>query len=169
MAKTKVDTPTQDAEDNALLAVVREIIQQQHDNTESIASALREALKPAVRDAITPEYLADPRNREQKLKKPAFQNSRAVSPHGLSDAVIDKLAALKHGDYMGGFVQVRENKGATYLFYPSRTLAERFEQQKYFTSFSDLVDKLYAEMSARDADDKATQDVLAALKAAQKK
>jgi hypothetical protein len=168
VAKTKVESsaPTQDIDNHALIAVVREIVQQQHESTESIANALREALKPAVKDAITPEYLADPRNREQKLKKPAFQNSRLVSPHGLSDAVIDKLAALKHGDYMGGYVQVRENKGATHLFYPSKTIAERFEQQKYFTSFSDLVDKLHAEMSARDAEEQALKDAIAAMKAA---
>jgi hypothetical protein len=142
--------PAPDVQDNTLIEIVKQLLAQQHSSSQATADALLDALKKPVQDSITPEYLADPRNRQQKLKKPAYQNAYPVNPDGLSDATIDKLAELKPGSYFGGYLTVAEENGKTFLLYKSRSLADRLEQSQYFTSFSDMVDKIHAEMLARN-------------------
>jgi len=148
---TVAPAPAQSQQD-VLMAAFIEYLKQ---NKEAI-DRQTDALKPKPVDAITPEYLAA-QNREfnrPAFHRPVFQNSYAANCHGLSDAILDKVDALKSGVYMGGVVRVVEDKDSITLLYKNKTDAERWALRDHFSSFSDLVNKLYDEMKARETADK---------------
>lgn len=86
----------------------------------------------------------DPR---PKPSRPTYQNGFEINPRGLSTDCVRKLDALKPGVYMGGKVVVQDlGNGGINIRYSNATPDERMALAALFSSFSDLVFKLHAEM-----------------------
>lgn len=139
-----------------LASALKQVLGAESDKHEKLLNAVLGSLpKQKPLDAITPEYLADPRNKVQRLQRPAFQNGYPVNPDGLSDATIQKLAELTTGKYLGGVITIHVDDSAeraTNINYRNKTMAERFEMQRQVSSFSDMIDKCHAEMRARQGE-----------------
>lgn len=121
-------------------------------NQERLTETL-EALKSAqpARDVnfADQEYQAALRESTRELKRPAFQNGFEVNPVGLSDETIDRLAKLKPGTYIGGRVRVAvDGQDAIHLIYKNKSVEQRFENERVFGSFSELVSKIWTEQQA---------------------
>jgi hypothetical protein len=134
--------------------------------TSTIPDALTAALiEQSARQTEMMEMLAanQPRKRKssgdalgQMLREftyPVFQNGIEAQAHGLSDATIQKAATIASGKYLNDVVEVartgRDRDQRIFLFYDNRTVDKRMTLKNYFTSFSDLLVKIHAEMAAR--------------------
>lgn len=149
---TPVQNPGGLSTENALLAILDRLSISAEQQAQ-VFQAIKDANPPKVIDAITPEYLA--KHPVPRLLKPAYQNGFDVNPSGLSDATITKLAELKTGHYLNGVVKViveDGGAGAVHLLYANKSPDQRMALRDHFRSFSELVDKIYAEQTARDAE-----------------
>lgn len=138
--------------DNISVAQLIEILKAQGISTgQAFAAAINEnAPKKKVSYG---EYMRRPEQiaSQKTLKRVTYQNGFVVNPSGLSDATIDKLAELETGKYMSGVVDVlaKDNGGPIYLRYKNSSPDDRMTLASNFSSFSDLVQKLHAEMKSR--------------------
>lgn len=119
-----------------------------------IAKAITEGIIAAQpkREKTPDEHRAEKLARDPRPKpnRPTFQNGFDVNPRGLSVDTIKKLDALKAGSYMGGKVTIQNvANGGINIRYTNNTPDTRMELMALFSSFSDLVHKLYDEMKAR--------------------
>lgn len=92
------------------------------------------------------DYQERLRAETKTLTRSAFQNGFEVNPSGLSDETIDRLANLAPGTYLGGTVTVALANDAVHLLYKNRTPDQRMAFQAKVSSFSDMVQKIWAEM-----------------------
>lgn len=121
-------------------------------NQEKLVETL-EALKASqpVKDVNfgDTDYQARLRATTSTLRRPAFQNGFEVNPSGLSDEVLDRLAQLQPGTYLGGVVRVAvDGQDAIHLIYKNKTVEQRFANERLFGSFSALVNTIWAEQGA---------------------
>jgi hypothetical protein len=129
----------------AILALAEKLGTSQEKLNETLA-ALRESQTPREVNFGDTDYQARLRAETKVLKRPAFQNGYEVNPSGLSDEVIERLANLKPGSYIGGVVKVAVEGESIHLIYKNRTADQRMALNAKFSSFSDLVNKIWAEM-----------------------
>lgn len=94
-----------------------------------------------------PDYQARMRAETKAFKTPTFQNGIDVDAAGLSDEIIERVAHLKAGRYLGGIVEVDvSHKGAVNFRYKNKTPDQRMALQTKFGSFEELVNKIWNEM-----------------------
>ncbi len=134
----------------AILKLAENLGAQQERQNDAI-EALRASQPPREVQFGDPDYQAKLRAERKVLKRPAFQNGFEVNPSGLSDEVIDRLANLAPGAYLGGRVRVAIENDAVHLIYKNREIEHRMANDRLFSSFSDLVNKIWAEMPKQTA------------------
>jgi hypothetical protein len=69
----------------------------------------------------------------------------------VSKDTLKHLADLKPGRYINDRVTVRRTDEVLFIDYPVDTMQQRMENLNYWSSFSDLVQKMHIEQTARDA------------------
>jgi hypothetical protein len=113
-------------------------------------SAVAEALKPPKRKT-SGEALVEMTQRQ--FKYPLYQNGIEAVARNCSDDTIRKAASLAPGRYLNDVVEVartgRDKDQRIFLYYRNRTIDEKMMLRNYFSSFSDLIDKICKEMAAR--------------------
>jgi hypothetical protein len=136
--------PPSDPIANAILTLAESLSMSQQQ-LHATLEALKQSQPPRDVSFGDTDYQERLRESTKVLKRPAYQNGYEVNPSGLSDEVIDRLAALKPGAYLKNVVTVAvDGNNAVHLIYKNRTPDQRM--QLPFTSFSDLVNKVWAEM-----------------------
>lgn len=138
--------------ENALLAILDRLSISAEKQAE-VFQAIKDANPPKSIDAITPEYLA--KNPVPRLLKPAYQNGFDVNPSGLSDATILKLSELQTGHYLNGIVKViveDGGAGAVHILYANKSPDQRMALRDHFRSFTELVDMIFTEQTAREVE-----------------
>ena len=92
------------------------------------------------------DFMARRGPREQ-LKRKAFQNGYEVNPSGLSTATIEKLDQLASGRYLSNWVTIVNTPDkAIHIRYANKTPDDRMTNATKFSSFTDLVNQVHAEM-----------------------
>jgi len=135
---------------SAVLLLAENQVDSQRKLQETL-DALKASQPPREVQFGDPDYQAKLRAERKVLKRPAFQNGFEVNPSGLSDEVIDRLANLAPGAYLGGRVKVALENDAVHLIYKNREIEHRMANDRLFSSFSDLVNKIWAEMPKQTA------------------
>ena len=135
---------------SAVLLLAENQVDSQRKLQETL-EALKASQPPREVQFGDPDYQAKLRAERKVLKRPAFQNGFEVNPSGLSDEVIDRLANLAPGAYLGGRVKVALENDAVHLIYKNREIEHRMANDRLFSSFSDLVNKIWAEMPKQTA------------------
>lgn len=80
---------------------------------------------------------------------PVIQNGYEAQARGLSKEVRERAGNLKTGRYLGGRVTVDvDSRGAVHIKYPNSKVDDRFKNLALWMDFEDLVNKIWAEMSA---------------------
>jgi hypothetical protein len=106
------------------------------------------APKPVITEG-SPEYVARLRQEGfyDEFDHPVFQNGYEAAARGLPAQTRQRASNLKTGRYVGGRVTVDvDGRGAVHIRYPTKTVDERFKNLGLWTSFEDLIDKIWAEM-----------------------
>jgi hypothetical protein len=81
---------------------------------------------------------------------PVYQNAKKAEPRGLSAEVRERAVKLTPGEYMVGKTKVsveRTHDGGIHLKYPSKSVEDRMAYASSWSDFSDLVNKLWAQMN----------------------
>jgi len=145
MAKTQTET-----EDPSLAAAILKLAESFGASQSQVAetlAVLQQNQRPREVNFGDTDYQEKLRRETQVLKRPAFQNGFPVNPSGLSDEVIDRLATVKPGKYLGGAVTVAiDGNDGIHLIYKNKTVEQRMAFARLVTSFSDLVNKIWSEM-----------------------
>lgn len=97
-----------------------------------------------------PEYVARQRAEGwfDEFPNKVFQNGYEAQARGLSEEIRHKAAHLKPGSYLGGRVKVEVGQNnARYLHYPTKGDAMLINQSKW-SSFEDLISKIWNESQA---------------------
>lgn len=81
-----------------------------------------------------------------EFERPVIQNGYSAQPRGLSEQTRHRASNLKSGKYLSGRVFVENNGRAVFINYPTSKIDDRFKNQTLWHDFSDLVDKMWAEM-----------------------
>lgn len=138
---TKAETPMTD-QNAAFAAAIAAGIQ----------SGIAQMNKPPLKEG-DPEYVA--RLRAEGLlaefEKPVFQNGYAANPIGESEETISRASRLAPGKYLGGRVRVDVTPQAVFINYPTVDVTDRMKNMKLWTSFGELITKIWAEMHAHVA------------------
>jgi hypothetical protein len=137
---------TDNALAQAILALAEKLGTSQEQQAETL-EALRASQPPRDVSFGDTDYQARLKAETKVFPRPVFQNGREANPAGESDATLAKIAELKPGKYIGGFVTIDETpKGGINFVYKNATPDQRMVQMGKFTSFADLVAKCHAEM-----------------------
>jgi len=117
-----------------------------------IKLGIAEINKPEMREG-DPEYTARLKAEGfyDEFEKPVIQNGYAAQARGLSEETRHRASNLKSGKYLGGRVSVDADGHRIYINYPTSKVDDRFKNMTLFTSFEDLIDKVWAEMHAAAA------------------
>lgn len=117
-----------------------------------IQTGIAQMNKPPLKEG-DPEYTERLRAEGilDEWEKPVFQNGYAADPRGESKETIEHASRLAPGKYIGGRVRVDVTPHGVFLNYPTVSLDDRFKNMKLWTSFGDLIGKIWAEMHARTA------------------
>lgn len=123
-------------------------------DAEALASAITAGIMATQppRDKTYEERQREKRATDPRPKpsRPTFQNGFEINPRGLSTDCVRKLDALKPGIFLGGKVTVQDlGNGGINIRYSNATPDERMGLMALFSSFSDLVFKLHAEMTGK--------------------
>jgi hypothetical protein len=94
------------------------------------------------------EYQAGLAATRREWKTKVYQNGyEDLDAVNQTDETIDRVSKLKPGFYIGKRVQVHIGpKGDVWFFYKNATPDQRFANHMEFSSFPDLVNKIWAEM-----------------------
>jgi hypothetical protein len=95
-----------------------------------------------------PEYQAALAKTRRVWKTRVYQNGYEVlDATDQTDETIERVSQLRSGFYLGKRVQVHIGpKADVWFFYKNATPDQRFGNQMDFSSFPDLVNKIWAEM-----------------------
>ena len=112
-----------------------------------IKLGIAEINKPEMREG-DPEYTARLKAEGffDEFEKPVVQNGYSAQARGLSEQTRMRASNLKSGKYLGGRVSVEADGHRIYINYPTSKVDDRFKNMTLFTSFEDLIDKIWAEM-----------------------
>lgn len=99
---------------------------------------------PEYQDRLRAEGIFD------AFPKPVYQNGRECEPRGLSEETRTRAASLKPGTYTVGRTTVTvdvTSDGGRHIKYRSKSVEERMSYASSWSDFSDLIDKLWAQMA----------------------
>jgi len=131
----------------AAILLLAEKIGGNQDQLNITLDALKGAQRPRDIQYGDQDYQEKLKRETKVLKRPAFQNGFEVNPSGCSDEVIDRLSKLAPGTYLGGAVRVAiDGNDGVHLIYKNKTVEQRMANERLFGSFSELVNKIWAEM-----------------------
>lgn len=154
----KNDETDQPAMASAILALADAIKSGQSQTIETQAQladtlkVLQQNQKPREINYGDIDYQAKLRAERKEFPRPVFQGGREADPSGLSDETLVRIAELKPGKYLGGFVTIdpAPNDGINFL-YRNATPDQRMTQMSKFVSFTDLVEKCWRELQKPEA------------------
>lgn len=118
-----------------------------------ILQGLRASQPPRVINFGDSDYQEQLRKNTKAFKTLTLQNGKESDPAVCAQETIDLIPQLKPGLYLGGYVtvEVRERDHAVNFRYSNSTPDQRMAQMRKFSSFDDLVAKIWAEQQARTA------------------
>lgn len=123
-------------------------------DVKDLAAAFAESLKavqpPREIKEGDPEYVARQRAEGwfDEFPHKVFQNGYEAQARGIPEEIRIKAANLKPGKYLGGRVTVEVGQNeARYLYYPTKGDAMLINQSKW-SSFEDLITKIWNESQA---------------------
>lgn len=132
----------------AVLLKQNEIIAAQ---TEMIGE-LRKSAPPRDVQYGDADYQAALKAAQRTFKTKTYQNGAeitdCVGPE-ISDETIDRVSKLKKGIYLRGIVEIDVTHDGRVMFhYRNKTPDQRMARSQDFANFTDLVNKIWAEMTA---------------------
>lgn len=139
MAKTEIEKPDLQTEVLASMASAIKLL------AENQPAKVIGADSPEYQDRLRAEGFFD------VFPTPVYQNGRECEPRGLSQETRERASALKTGKYIGGFVTVERTDKLVHIKYKSQTIEDRMRYASKWRDFSDLIDKIWAEMHATAA------------------
>lgn len=136
---------------DAVLALAQSVGASQQQLAEAI-EALRGSQPPRDVNFGDVDYQERLRAETAVFPRPVYQNGFEANPSGLSVETLQRIGELVPGKYLGGFVTIVETPQNGIDFrYRNMTADHRMIQQKKFDSFTELVEKCWAERHATAA------------------
>ena len=129
------------------IVALAESLQTNQEGVQATLEALRANQPPRDVSFGDVDYQVKLRAETKVFPRPVFQGGREANASGLSDETLAKIADLKPGTYLGGFVRIiGVQQDGIDFYYKNATPDQRMAQMARFSSFTDLVDKCWAEL-----------------------
>lgn len=141
-------------DDEGTAAVAPAVPLDMHAFAQVLAQAMAQAqsiYQPRELKEGDPEYVAMQKAEGwyDAFERPVYQNGKEANPRGIPADIRHKAANLRSGGpYIKGRVRVEASEKGVHLFYPTKNDAMMINQMQYFSSFEDLIEKIWHEQNA---------------------